>query len=182
MLQSYLPLASPQLQSLSMWHPEDLEPSMPDLATISGLAGLTRLELIGYMGTAEYALLQSLPVKELVLINCPRIPEVLFVHAALTALQRLHLAEYEPQPPDPEDFQRCLQAPGSERYLPAHHLRHLGALVLDLPRLVQISGEGSLIALGMAEGLRDWEKCPEKLGSTMHYHWKSSKYMWIKPQ
>lgn len=182
MLDSYLLLASPQLESLTMCNYEVFEAPQPDLAAVAGITALTRLELMGYEGTAEYEQLQSLPVKELVLISCPGIPEVLFVPGALTALQKLHLAEYEPQPQSLEDFQRDLQAPGAEGYLPAHQLRHLSARILSLPSLVQLSGEGTLIALGMAEGLQDWEKCPEELGSVTPYPWKSSKYMWVKPQ
>ena len=181
---SFMPLAGPQLWELTCWDVQEAPLTYaPDIEAIARLTGLTRLELVSYDCAVSFSPLQHLGLIELVLVDCPYIPENLFIPGALTDLQKLHMADLEP-PPSPEEFNRDLQTPGSEGYLAAHELRHLGAIVLRLPKLFQLSGRCSLLSVGMADALSasGWHKHRCKRGSMTNLEWHGDSYMWTKPQ
>ena len=83
----FLELASPQLVCLSCRHSVDgLRPNdaVPDVFAIARLTSLTRLELIEYHETCDCSALHNLPLKELLLLDCPLLPEALIVPGVFT--------------------------------------------------------------------------------------------------
>ena len=175
-------LAGPQLESLFCLDQKQmvLEPAISSIAL---LTGLTRLELASYPCIADFSPLHGLGLVELVLIDCPYIPQGMFSRGAFTSLQKLHIADQD-QIPSSEDFHRDLQTPGCDGYMVAHQLLHLGGIVLGLPNLRQISGICSLLMLGIADALsaKGWHKGPYEYRSMTKLSWHNDAYTWTRPQ
>ena len=161
-------------------------PCMPDVFAIARLTSLTRLELIEYYcNVSQFTLLQNLGLIELVLMDCPYIPENIIRpggQGALTALQKPYVADQEIIP-SLEDFNRALETPGSEFHLTAHGLCHQGAIAMSLPNLVELSGQCSLFTVGMADCLsaRGWHRSPSYCQCMTNFDWHPETDMWTKP-
>ena len=188
MQSSFMPLAGAELLCLSCRCSEDFNGLLdPDIPAIANLRGLTRLELIGYKSRLNFGALRQLGLKELVLVDCPHILEALFVPGALTALQKLQIVErYGVQIPSREDlYQSNLRDPLSEGYLRAHQLHRLGAIILSLPSLVQVSGECRVFLWAIAEELEGWHKSKPSVDydfpMSSYNKWSSGHVTWVKP-
>ena len=111
---------------------------------ISTLTALTRLELVEYTGVTRHAAhLRSLPLRELILVDCHKLVLDIFVPGALTSLEKLHLV-------------------GMQRNVMRDSLLELqdcAEAVLSLPHLVQLSGSNALFREeGMASALSTWQQ------------------------
>ena len=175
-----LPLAGIEVLSLSSRCSQGFEEKDIDISAIVSSTALTRLELVEYHRKSNLAPLWELGLKELVLLDCPNIPKALLVPGALTALQKLHIAE-RGRRISPAAFQANLRDPASEAYVSSHKLCRLGAIVLSLPSLVQLSGTCSLFEAAMAEELEGWHRSQYQAGSMSDYDWPEGTYVWTKP-
>lgn len=147
---NFLHLGDTGLQSLSSEQPENefryIKPTLPQLANTSGL---TRLELIRLDVCNFVTRVRGLPLRELILISCHATELQLFVPGAFTSLQKLHIEEGACEDVMQEDED---SATGNEEL----QLKDVGAMILDLPELRQVSGWCELYERGMREGLRSW--------------------------
>ena len=180
MVQTLLPLASKELLSLSCRYHQGID-GLLDLNFIAGLTALTRLELIDFKYLMDLAPLRDIAVKELVILECPRWPAALFVPGALITLQRLHIAHHEEAAVSRAAFMANLRNPASKDHLPAHNLCRLGAIILSLPSLIQLSGKCALFDLGIGEELKGWHRSQYDVLPLSDFDHPSSQYVWNKP-
>ena len=178
-----LPLASQELLSLSCKNLDEEDNDVElDVPAIAKLTALTRLELIDYQAhNPDLKLLQNLRLEELILVDCPLIVGVLLVPGALTSLQKLHISDRRAAYISLARYQANLENPVSEGYLPAHQLRRLGATVLGMPSLFQLSGRGTLFDVAMAEELKSWHRSKDRRFSMTKFDWFHCNCVWRKP-
>ena len=115
---------------------------------IGTLTNLTRLELHAfiYEQTINVRPLHSLPLRELVLLDCQNLEAKLLMPGSLTSLQKLHIAESDER-----------QTAISQQPDVMPQLRECGKAVLSLPDLTQLSGSCALFSFGMVEDLSSWQ-------------------------
>lgn len=89
-LSGFLQLADESLQSLS-FGPYESDPFHRHVEQLARLTNLTRLELIEVNAGDEFTALRQLPIRELLLNNCPEAGEELLVPDALPDLITLHV-------------------------------------------------------------------------------------------
>ena len=167
---SIMQLAGPELLSLSCRQSTDLEEDeqVLDIPAIASLSALTQLELILYKSCLDCAPLRQLKLKELVLLGCPHIPEILIVPEALIALLKLLIVD-DSDGPTLNAYQNDLHTPMSDGYLQAHQLFRMSAISFNLPSLVKLSGKCNLFTTSMAQELNSWHRCSYKMNSLSAY-------------
>ena len=189
-----LGLASDQLESLSIiddpgrklgW-----DARLPELLR---LTGLTRLVLIHWdskkISLHSLEVLRQLHLQELVLIDCQEMELDLFTPDALTTLQKLHVEEpssifnWHENGQLPLDImqRQPVELAGMRRS------KEVAEILFQLPNLYQLSGLCNLFAMGMKEGLRNWEEASLLEGfmvPSKGYHRCSLRKLkvWTKPQ
>lgn len=159
----FLAIAGTALQSLTC--PASEVADTFNGAVIARFTGLTELHLANVYFTPGFTALRSLPLQSLSLLYCRGVDEELshlFVPGALTALRKLQYFE------DPIDFMvyddrlRSMEHASPEaqqwRQNILQQLREVGDIVLNLPNLVELSGQSRLLRYGIKDGQNGW-KC-----------------------
>ena len=174
----FIRLGSGDLKSLSLLVPIYEYPS-PILPQLSRLTGLTRLELVEFNAQHCLSSLRTLPLQELVLVNCQEFELKLFAanaqYALTTTLRKLHIEEVS--------YAGERQA----REIRQPHLEEVGQAVFQLPGLHQVSGGCDLFAIGMSQGLENWGEADLVQGtmvtySEFHYLPVAQMKTWTKPE
>ena len=128
-------------------------------STVARLTNLTTLELRDCGLIQDHRILRMMALRELSLKNC-RKPQLstLFVPGALTALEKLHIEDEDVNNHGGHHVtyigQRRAVNPDSN-LVPKAELKRVGAAILALPNLRQLSG-WSLLFGEMQEGLKNW--------------------------
>ena len=163
-----LRLASDQLESLSIKDDSDLnlgwDARLPELLR---LTGLTRLVLIQWdydeMSLHSVEVLRQLHLQELVLLDCHQLELDIFIPGALTSLRKLHIEETTSIFINgEEEGQLYIDNRQDEPVVQSNVQisKEVAEAVFSLPELFQLSGLCNLFAMGMKEGLRNWEEAP----------------------
>ena len=152
-LDSPLNLADKSLQSLSLKENQDSVNRARSLQKLASLTALTRMELEAQLvdQEEEIAALRNLQLQELALLNCAGLELRLLVPGALTRLRKLHIEEKKLLL---GNYTRNPLLCDEER----EQLKATGEVVFQLKGLSQISGLCNLFAIGMRQGLKEWEE------------------------
>ena len=153
-------MASQALQQLrwdtfSEWeHPDDVV--LLDWHKVSLLKGLTKLDISDQThADCDIECLQQSGLVELALIRCFEVEHLIFVPGALRRLESLHIRNDCSELHEPPHLRGACNA---ESLRPDAELRSLGDVILNLPKLGQLSGGGTLFSEGMKEGLKEWDR------------------------
>lgn len=143
----FLQLAGPGLEALAYIGENDVE--WQALHMIGGFTALTRLELqnLGFTTSDIAAPIRTLPLQELVLVDCKGIELSIFMRGALTSLRKLHLEQ--------------------DYWCPAWHETYdwqeeCNNVLRSLPHLHQISGS-RLFCGAIVPDTWHWQYYPEGL-------------------
>lgn len=167
-----LGLVDHELQSLSLADAYEGRLYFLGLPKLDRLTGLTRLELLSLGRVEKDSLdaLRHLELQELVLLNCNELERELFVRAPerefwrpgpkrspMQALKKLHIEDSKWSEDRAEDDDRQLAIARQIK------LEKAADVVLQLPKLRQLSGLCRLFDAAMGQGLRSWveAECPD---------------------
>ena len=125
-------------------------------SAVARLTNLTTLELRDCGLLQDHRILRKMALRELSLRNC-RIPQLstVFVPGFLTALEKLHIEDKGVSNNGVIYLGQERAGNADSRLEPAAELRKVGATILALPNLRQLSG-WSLLLDEMAEDLKKW--------------------------
>lgn len=172
----YICLASPELQQLTWkWHSDFDNLKMHALAK---LTSLTRLEVQVYdylPHPRPWQLIHSLGLKELVLTGCTNFATHVISFGAFPALERLQINERSNKATTEAI---ATEAKARDDEISASAYKQLRDVIIDHPKLVELSGNGKLFVLAAEEGLEGWVQCVKASEALfeghVHYISKSS--------